>query len=58
MKNIYNSYRLTALEYVCLKKMKEQDLKDYMKIIYEQIDENENDELKKMYESHFKKCYK
>lgn len=60
LKNIYNSYRLTALEYVCLKKMKEQDLKDYMKIISDQIEGNDElkSELEKMYETHFKKCHK
>lgn len=55
IKNIYNSYRLTALETVLLKKVNMEELNSYMNVIKEQINENEkySDELEKMYKEHF-----
>lgn len=55
LKVVYNSYRLTALENVCLKKMNQADLADYMNIIKEQITENmlEREELEKLFNEHF-----
>lgn len=57
LKNIYNSYRITALECVCLSKLDEDDLEKYRKIIEEQIhDENLFvKELNNMLDEHFKK---
>lgn len=55
LKDVYNSYRITALEYVCLSKLKKEDLETYKRIIGEQIHENNQfvEQLDKMLNEHF-----
>lgn len=57
LKEIYNSYRITALEVVCLKKMQKEDIEKYKKVIHEQINTNGIfvKELEEMLDKHFKK---
>lgn len=54
---LYDSYRLTALETVCLKKVEPDDLEEYMKIIKELITATENipqkGTLEEMFKEHF-----
>lgn len=53
---LYNSYRLMALEKVCLERMDTVALKEYHSLIKEQIESNSNEKesLNKRFEDHFK----
>ena len=53
---LYNSYRLMALEKVCLERMDTVALKEYHFLIKEQIESNSNEKesLNKRFEDHFK----
>ncbi len=57
LKEVYNSYRVTALEKICLSNQDKKIIEEYMKTIFEQIEENEDsilkDRLKKMFFTHF-----
>lgn len=57
LKNEYNSYRITALEYVCLTKLGKDGLNKYQEILKKQIEDNDNLEkkmtLEKIYNEHF-----
>ena len=54
-REIYDGYRITALEAVCLKHLGREGFEEYSRIVKEQVNESIDyaDELKQMYEIHF-----
>jgi signal transduction histidine kinase len=54
-KEIYDGYRITALESVCLKHLGQDGLIEYNRIVRDQVNDSTDyaEELKQMYESHF-----